>query len=73
MPPFLQEGSVCAQNSENFKANGPIGGAVTADVNGIIYLVGIIDGPGDATSLNQTFSFVPTHTFYDWVMDRWMP
>jgi hypothetical protein len=52
MPPFLQEGSICAQNSRNFTANGSIGGAVTADVNGRTYLIEIIDGPGDATSLN---------------------
>jgi hypothetical protein len=71
--PFLQEGSVCAQNSMNLRGHGPPGGAVTADVNGKTYLVGLIDGPGEATSFNRTFSFVPTHTFYDWVMEKQLP
>jgi hypothetical protein len=71
--PFLQSGSVCAQNSKNLRKNGPLGGAVTADVNGTTFLVGVIEGPGDATSSNRTFSFVPTNTFYDWVMEKQLP
>jgi hypothetical protein len=71
--PFLQEGSKCAQNTKNLRRYGPPGGAVTTDVNGKMYLVGVIDGPGDAASWNRTFSFVPTKTFYEWVMEKQLP